>query len=52
MQFLQDNLERLSTACKLQVANYTESSVQVPLEEAEHVELNPLIMHHQLQPLP
>jgi golgi apparatus protein 1 len=36
MQFLQDNLERLSNASKLQVANYTE-------EEAEHIELNPFI---------
>lgn len=36
MQCLQDNMERLSPDCKVQVSNYTE-------EESEHVELNPFI---------
>lgn len=37
MQCLQDNLEKLQEKCKKAVINYTE-------EEAEHIELNPIIM--------
>ena len=37
MQCLQDNLEKLQPKCKDAVASYTE-------EEAEHIELNPVIM--------